>query len=171
MLESSEESCEGFNVFRSFKANSYRIFGRPWSSRNNYSILLWSRTVIVYTFLGLETHFFHKIYVFIVPSLEYYTSQSRTLNLLKDMYGFTIKVIIRNDITTLASYDRHGSESILSPQCNSWKVIHFPLIIWLYKVCFWIFCNTILSGHIFKHLKPLYPRFNIYSSIKKHYFC
>ena len=25
----------------------------------------------------------------------------------------------RNDITTLASYDRHGSDSILSPQCNS----------------------------------------------------
>ena len=25
----------------------------------------------------------------------------------------------RNDITTLASYDRHGSDSILSLQCNS----------------------------------------------------
>ena len=25
----------------------------------------------------------------------------------------------RNDITTLAFYDRHGSDSILSPQCNS----------------------------------------------------
>ena len=35
----------------------------------------------------------------------------------------------RNDITTLASYDQHGSDSILSPQCNSWKVIHFSLII------------------------------------------
>ena len=34
------------------------------------------------------------------------------------------------DITTLAAYDRHGSDSILSPQCNSWKVIHFWLIIW-----------------------------------------
>ena len=32
----------------------------------------------------------------------------------------------RNDITTLAFYDRHGSDSILSLQCNSWKVIHFP---------------------------------------------
>ena len=32
----------------------------------------------------------------------------------------------RNDITTLASYDRRGSDSILSPQCNSWRVIHFP---------------------------------------------
>ena len=32
----------------------------------------------------------------------------------------------RNDITTLAFYDRHGSDSILSPQCNRWKVIHFP---------------------------------------------
>ena len=75
----------------------------------------------------------------------------------------------RNDITTLASYDRHNSDSILSPQCNSWKVIHFPLFIWLYKVCFWIFCNTILSDHIFKHLKPLYPRLNIYTSMKRHY--
>ena len=28
-------------------------------------------------------------------------------------------VITRNDITTLASCDRHGSDSILSPQCNS----------------------------------------------------
>ena len=35
MLESSEESFEGFSVFRSFKANSYYIFGRLWSSRNN----------------------------------------------------------------------------------------------------------------------------------------
>ena len=31
MLESSEEAFEGFGVLRSFKANSYRIFGRPWS--------------------------------------------------------------------------------------------------------------------------------------------
>ena len=35
MLESSEEAFEGFGVLRSFKANSYRIFGQPWSSRNN----------------------------------------------------------------------------------------------------------------------------------------
>ena len=34
MLESTEEAFEGFGVLRSFKANSYRIFGRPWSSRN-----------------------------------------------------------------------------------------------------------------------------------------
>ena len=33
---------------------------------------------------------------------------------------------LRNDVTTLAFYNRHGSDSILSPQCNSWKVIHFP---------------------------------------------
>ena len=32
----------------------------------------------------------------------------------------------RNDITALAFYDQHGSDTILSPQCNSWKVIHFP---------------------------------------------
>ena len=37
MLESSEEAFEGFGVFRSFKANSYRIFGRPWSSRKKGS--------------------------------------------------------------------------------------------------------------------------------------
>ena len=36
------------------------------------------------------------------------------------------RVEYRNYITTLAFYDRHGSDSILSPQCNSWKVIHFP---------------------------------------------
>ena len=34
--------------------------------------------------------------------------------------------VYRNDITTLAFYDRHGSDSILSPQCNNWTVIHFP---------------------------------------------
>ena len=35
MLESSEEAFEGFGFLCSFIANSYRIFGRPWSSRNN----------------------------------------------------------------------------------------------------------------------------------------
>ena len=32
MLESSEDAFEGF---RSFKANFYPIFGRPWSSKND----------------------------------------------------------------------------------------------------------------------------------------
>ena len=35
MLEFSEEAFEGFGALRSFKANSYRIFGWPWSIRNN----------------------------------------------------------------------------------------------------------------------------------------
>ena len=34
MLESSEEAFKDFGVLRSLKENSYRIFGRPWSSRN-----------------------------------------------------------------------------------------------------------------------------------------
>ena len=72
------------------------------------------------------------------------------------------KKILRNDISTLASYDRHGSDLILSLQCNSWT---FSLIIWDYKVCFWIFCNKFLTSH-FKQLKPTF-----YSSIKTHYFC
>ena len=40
MLESREESFEGFGVLRSFKANSCRIFGRPWSSRNKDSLYI-----------------------------------------------------------------------------------------------------------------------------------
>ena len=50
----------------------------------------------------------------------------------------TAKTLIRlrNGINTLSSYDRHGSDSRLSPQCNSRKVIQFSLIIWVYKVCF-----------------------------------
>ena len=38
MLESSQEACEGFGFLCSFKANSYRIFGWPWSSRNHLRI-------------------------------------------------------------------------------------------------------------------------------------
>ena len=36
MLESNEEAFESFGFLRSFKANSYRIFGNPWSSRNQF---------------------------------------------------------------------------------------------------------------------------------------
>ena len=36
MLESIEEAFEGFRFLCSFKANSYRIFGQPWSSRNDF---------------------------------------------------------------------------------------------------------------------------------------
>ena len=77
----------------------------------------------------------------------------------------------RNDITTLASYDRHGSDSILSPQCNSWKVIHFSLIIWVYKVCIWIFYNNFLSDHLSNSLDHFALDSTFYSSVKKHYFC
>ena len=35
MLESSQEAFEGVGFLCRFKANSYRIIGRPWSSRNN----------------------------------------------------------------------------------------------------------------------------------------
>ena len=42
MLESKEEAFEGIGVLSSFKANSYRIFARPWSSRNHMRLWLTS---------------------------------------------------------------------------------------------------------------------------------
>ena len=59
-------------------------------------------------------------------------------------------------ITTLASYDRHGSDWVVSPQCNNWKVIHFSLIIWVYKVCFWILIKFYLIT--FQTVKPICSR-------------
>ena len=54
MLESKEEAFEGFGFLCSFKANSYRIFGRPWSNRNNYTVRI-GLTRVYYYFL---TYFF-----------------------------------------------------------------------------------------------------------------
>ena len=76
------------------------------------------------------------------------------------------RYLTRNYSTILASYNQHGSDSILSPQCNSWKVIHFSLIIWVYKVCFWIFCNKFLSDHLSNCLNHFAPDSTFYSSIK-----
>ena len=66
----------------------------------------------------------------------------------------------RND--TFASNNRHDSDTVRSPQCNSWKVIHFSLITQLCKVCCWIFYNKTYIWYIFTHLKPLFPRVNIF---------
>ena len=63
----------------------------------------------------------------------------------------------RNDITTLVSCDRHGSDTVRSPQCNSWKVIHFSFIIWICKVCFGIFCNKTLIWYFFQTFKTTLP--------------
>ena len=91
---------------------------------------------------------------------------TRRLKYIPQTHQFVQEIECRNDITTLASYDRHGSDSILSPQCNSWKVIHFSLIIWVYKVCFWIFCNNFLSDHLSISLDHFALDSTLYSSIK-----
>ena len=75
MLESNEEAFEGFGVLRSLKANSYRIFNRPWSSRKNVYFKLTTATSLTAPTRTLRI----RIFVFLCTRGKVYFFKLQTL--------------------------------------------------------------------------------------------
>ena len=84
MLESSQEAFEGFRFLCYFKANSYRIFGRPWSSRKKVHIstsiaLKWQNKenniyALIVAISVLMIFFHDKLHINWAPSSEFLSS-------------------------------------------------------------------------------------------------